>query len=194
MFIVIPSTILHQLKWEQIMNKLTNIKHYRKEYVRAAYGRYGKESGINPGAMWPRKEELTYLKQYEKAFCHRLEDLVAENKAKKEQAIRERREREEEVYRNMQKLPAAFASFIEKVEQKQKEKEEWTKQREALIEEVREILGFRAKPDDERFQQALAKKEEEDLKAKKKEARKKRENASLDELLATVKGEKENKE
>lgn len=159
--------------------------------MKAVYGRYGKESGLNPGVMWPRKEELNYLKQYEKAFCHTIEDLVAESKAKREQALRERREREQEVCENLKKLPAAFKSFFEKVEQKQREKEEWTRQREALVEEVREILGFRAKPDDERFQKALALKEEEEIKAKKKEARKKRENASLDELLAAVKGEKE---
>lgn len=173
------------------MNKLTNIKHYKKEYVRALYGRHGKESGLNPGVAWPRKEELMYLKQYEKAFCHKLDDMVAENKAQKEQIFKERRDREEEVYRNLQKLPTAFKSFFEKVEEKQREKEEWTRKKEALIEEVREILGFRAKPDDERFLKALAQKEEEDIKAKKKEAKAKRENASLDELLSASKGDKQ---
>lgn len=175
------------------MNKLTNIKHYRKEYVKALYGRHGKQSGINPGVMWPRKEELQYLKQYEKAFSQKLDDLVAENKAKKEQFLRERQQREEEVYNNLQKLPAAFNTFFDKVEEKRREKEEWTRQREALVEEVREILGFRAKPDDERFKKALADKEEADAKARRKELRKQRENASLEELLAASKSSKEDK-
>lgn len=165
------------------MNKLTNIKHYKKGHVKALFGRYGRQSGLNPGVLWPRKEELLHLRKYEEAFCPKLEDLIAENKAKKAEAIKLRKEREEEVFRNMQKLPEAFKSFFEKIEEKKKEKEEWTKQREQLIEEVREILGYRAKPSDERFQLALQQKEEADQKAQKKAARKKRENASLDELL-----------
>lgn len=175
------------------MNKLTNIKHYRKEYVRALYGKLGKESGLKPGILWPRKEELLYLKKYEEAFYPRLEDLIAENEAKKQEAMRARQAREQEILKNLEKLPKEFASFFEKMEEKKREKEEWVRQREALVEEVREILGFRAKPTDQRFQEALAKKEEEDIKAKKKEARKKRENASLEELLGTAKTPEDNK-
>lgn len=165
------------------MNKLTNIKHYKKEHVRQLYARFGKESGLNPGVMWPRKEELKYLKEYEKAFSPRLEDLIAENQEKKEAARQARLEREKEVLKNLEQLPAQFKSFFEKIEEKKREKEVWLKEREALVEEVREILGFRAKPTDERFQKALAEKEEQDAKAKRKEARKLRENVGLSELL-----------
>jgi pyruvate/oxaloacetate carboxyltransferase len=104
-----------------MMNKLTNIKHYRKEHVRALYGRYGKSSGINPGVMWPRKEELAHLKLYEAAFCPKLEDLIAENKAKKEAHLKAIKEREEEVLRNLKALPVALKSFIEKVDSKKRE-------------------------------------------------------------------------
>lgn len=167
------------------MNKtLMSLKHYRKSYVRAFYGRHGRSTGINPGVMWPRKEELMHIKQYEAAFCPKLEDLIAENEAKKQARLQARKEREEEVLRNLEKLPGAFKSFFEKIEAKKKEREEFIRQREALVEEVREILGFRAKPSDERFQQALAQREEEEIKAKKKELRKKRENIGLEEMLA----------
>lgn len=168
------------------MNKLTNIKHYKKEHVKALFARYGRESGINPGVLWPRKEELKYLKEYEKAFCPKLEDLIAENREKKEVYRKYRQEREQEVLRKLEKLPSEFKNFFDKIDEKQREKDQWLKEREALIEEVREILGFRAKPSDERFQKALAEKEEADEKARKKEARKKRENAGLEELLGTT--------
>uniref|UniRef100_A0A6G1S8X6 Large ribosomal subunit protein mL64 n=1 Tax=Aceria tosichella TaxID=561515 RepID=A0A6G1S8X6_9ACAR len=168
------------------MNKLTNIKQYRKGYVRALYGRHGRSTGINPGVMWPRKEELVHIKQYEAAFCPKLEDLIAENRAKKEAQLRARKEREEEILRNIEQLPGAFKSFFEKIEAKDKERQEFIRQKEALVEEVREILGFRAKPSDERFQKALAQREEEEIKAKKKEARKKRENIGLEEMLAGI--------
>lgn len=163
--------------------KFTNIKHYKKEYVRAYYGRHGRSSGLNPGVMWPRKEELTYLKQYEEAFCPKLEDLIAENEAKKRAAREARAAREKEVIENLAKLPGEMKKFFEKLEAKKQEKEKWLQEREAMIEEVREILGFRAKPTDERFQQALVQKEQEEEKARKKELRKRRENAGLEEML-----------
>lgn len=165
------------------MNKLTNIKHYKKEYVRALYGKLGKDSGLNPGVLWPRKEELEHLKQYEKAFTLKLDSLIEENRLKKEAALNERMAREKEVSNNLKKLPGELKQFFDKIEDKKKQKEDWVRQRETLIEEVREILGYRAKPSDERFQEALAKKEEEDAKAKRKEERKRKENAKLDELL-----------
>lgn len=172
-----PSNLLPRI------SKLTNIKHYKKEYVRAFYGRHGRSSGLNPGVMWPRKEEIKYLKQYEEAFCPKLEDLVAENETRKEAARQARIEREKEILANLERLPGEFKRFFEKLDAKKKEKEDWLREREAMIEEVREILGFRAKPTDERFQQALAQKEAEEIKAQKKEARKKRENADLEQML-----------
>lgn len=153
------------------MNKLTNIKHYRKEHVKALYAKFGKSSGLNPGVLWPRKEELHHLKEYEKAFCPSLDHLLAENKAKKDAAARALKAREEEVSANLKKLPNEFKLFFDEIKEKKREQDEWLKKKEATIEEVRELLGFRAKPTDERFQKALAMKEEEERKAKKKEAR-----------------------
>jgi len=165
------------------MNKLSFLKQYKTGYVRALYGRHGRSSGLKPGVLWPRKEELPYLKQYEKTFFPKLDDLIRENKSKKEDAIRKRQEREREILENLEKLPAAFESFFDKIETKKREREEYIKKKEAMIEEVREILGFRAKPSDERFQEALAKREEEEVAARRKEARKRKENAGLEEML-----------
>lgn len=166
------------------MNRLTNLKHYRKEYVRALYGKHGKSSGLKPGVMWPRKEELLYLKQYEEAFCPKLDDLIADNQAKKEAALKARLDREREVLRNLESLPEAFESFFNKLEEKKAEQEKIKEERERMIEEVRDILGFRASPSDDRFQEALAQREQEEIKAKRKEARLKRQNAGLNEMLA----------
>lgn len=173
------------------MNKLTSLKHYKKGYVKALYGKLGRESGLNPGVLWPRKEELDHMKQYEKAFCPSLDDLIAENKAKKEAIRKARLDREEDVYKKMQALPGELEKFFAKLDDKKKEKEEWTRQREAMIEEVREILGYRVKPSDERFQQALQMKQEEELKAKRKEAKRKRLEGGLDELLAAASEKKD---
>lgn len=150
------------------MKRLTNLKHYKIDNVRALYGRYGKSSGLNPGVMWPRKEELAHLKQYEKAFCPKLEDLVAENEANKAEVAAARQQREKEVLENYKKLPGEFKKFFDRIDEKKQERAEWLREREQMIESVREILGYRAKPSDPKFQEALAQKEAEDAKAKKK--------------------------
>lgn len=123
------------------MNKLTNIKHYKKAYVKALYGKLGKESGLRPGVAWPRKEELEHLKQYEKAFYRPLDELIYENETKKSQIALERRQREEEVYRNLQKLPQEFEQFFSKLRDKEEQKREWIEKREKAIEEARESLN-----------------------------------------------------
>lgn len=123
------------------MSKLTNIKHYRRDFVKALYGKLGKESGLRPGVAWPRKEELEHLKQYEKAFCRPLDDLIADNEAKKNQVILDRRKREEEVYNNLKKLPQEFEQFFQKLREKEELKQEMMKKREAAIEDAREALG-----------------------------------------------------
>lgn len=153
------------------MKRLTNLRHYKIDNVRALYGRYGKSSGLNPGVMWPRKEELAYLKQYEEAFCPKLEELVTENETKKAEALKARQEREKQVLENYKKLPGEFKNFFDKIEEKKKERTEWLREREEMIESVREILGYRAKPNDPKFQEALAQKEAEEAKAKRKQKR-----------------------
>lgn len=167
--------------------KFIYLKHYKKEYVKSAYGNLGKKSGLNPGVLWPRKEELSHIKQYEEAFHPPLEELVKENKARKEARALKRAQREKEVCDNLEKLPGQLREFFNKLENLKKEREEWLKKKEMSIEEVREILGYTAKPSDPKFQEALLKKEQEETKARKKAERKARENAALEALLQVAK-------
>lgn len=120
------------------MNKLNNLKYYKKEYVKAFYGRYGKVSGLNPGVLWPRKEELKYLKEYESAFCPKLDDLIAENKEKKDIEAQRLADKKKDILEGLRKLPGELKAFFDELEEKRIEKERWTKEREAAIEEARE--------------------------------------------------------
>lgn len=100
--------------------KLNNIKHYKKPFVKALYGRYGKKSGLNPGVMWPRKEELKYMKSYEEAFCPKLEDLLAEHNTKKEQAMKDRLAREKEIIEGLKRLPGEIKKFVHQMSETNK--------------------------------------------------------------------------
>lgn len=63
--------------------------HETVKYKRKMYGRYGESSGVPPGVMWPTREELEEIKEYERvAYPYTIQELMArvENKKKEEQA------------------------------------------------------------------------------------------------------------
>jgi hypothetical protein len=64
--------------------------HETVKYNRKMYGHYGQSSGVFPGIMWPTREELEEIKEYESvAYPHTIQELIrkVEEKKKEEQAI-----------------------------------------------------------------------------------------------------------
>lgn len=62
--------------------------HETVKYKRKMYGRYGQSSGVLPGIMWPTREELEEMKEYESvAYPYTIQELmrIAETKRKEEQ-------------------------------------------------------------------------------------------------------------
>jgi hypothetical protein len=63
--------------------------HETVKYKRKMYGRYGQSSGVLPGIMWPTREELEEIKEYESvAYPYTIQELMTkvENRKKEEQA------------------------------------------------------------------------------------------------------------
>jgi hypothetical protein len=63
--------------------------HETVKYKRKMYGRYGQSSGFPPGIMWPTREDLEEIKEYESvAYPYTIQELMmrVENKKKEEQA------------------------------------------------------------------------------------------------------------
>jgi hypothetical protein len=63
--------------------------HETVKYKRKMYGRYGQSSGVPPGIMWPTREELEEIKEYESvAHPYTIQDLIkrVENKKLEERA------------------------------------------------------------------------------------------------------------
>jgi len=64
--------------------------HETVKYKRKMYGRYGHASGIHPGIMWPTREDLEEIKEYESvAYPYTIQELMTrvEEKKKEEQAV-----------------------------------------------------------------------------------------------------------
>ena len=122
--------------------------------------------------MWPAKDELEYIKGYEKAFSPPFEKLVADLKQRKEAEAKKIKDREDEVLANLKKLPQIKKEFWAKYHQMHDEKEQEKAKKEKLVQEVREFVGYDLDPKDPRFEEALLKKDEErkkELKAQKKQ-------------------------
>jgi hypothetical protein len=64
--------------------------HETVKYKRKMYGRYGHASGVVPGIMWPTREELEEIKEYESvAYPYTIQELMTrvEEKKKEEQEL-----------------------------------------------------------------------------------------------------------
>ena len=68
--------------------------HETVKYKRKMYGRYGQASGVTPGVMWPTKEDLEDIKEYERvAYPDTFEEMLKKLELKKREeeiAIKER--------------------------------------------------------------------------------------------------------
>jgi len=162
--------------------KFTLLDEYKRDFIRPLYGMYGKATGLKPGVCWPTKEELDFIKKFEQTFYPSLSKLLEDLKLQKEQELQALKQREKEVIKNLKELPKLKKEFYEKLEIKRLEIEEEKKKHQKLIQEIREYVGFDIDPKDERFQEAVAQKEEEE-KAKLKASQKKDKHAKITQML-----------
>ncbi|KAK8766927.1 hypothetical protein V5799_006296 [Amblyomma americanum] len=156
-----------------------NINNMRKDYAR-----FGSATGINPGIMWPSKEELQDIVYIENKFYPTLQQLFDEDRAKQEAEVEARRLREEEIERNMEKLASARIAMLEREAERTAKADEERLQREQMILEVREYIGYNVEPSDPKFKEVMEMKEEERKKAQKEARKKAKQERMLAKLMA----------
>jgi len=160
----LPHDVMCELKGiPEHGKRLTHIDHYRRDYIRPYFAKYGKASGIKPGVCWPSKEELEFKLKFEETFYPDLQKLVKDEKAIQDEKAKEQKEYRKTVLSNLKKLPQAKKEFWDKFNAKKELEEEEKRKRDRVIQEVREYLGYDVSPGDTRFQEALTKKQEEEL-------------------------------
>ncbi|KAL1430521.1 hypothetical protein MTO96_014958 [Rhipicephalus appendiculatus] len=157
---------------------------YRIAFMRKDYAKFGRATGINPGLMWPSKEELQDLVHIEKKFYPTLQELWDQDRAKHKAETEARRQREEEVEKNMAKLADARIAMLERDAKKKAKAEEERRNREQMILEVREYIGYNVEPSDPKFKEVMAMKEEEKKQAAKEARKKAKQERMLAKLMA----------
>lgn len=165
---------------------------YEREKIRSFYAKHGKECHIKASVCWPNKEELEFLKKYEQTFYPSLQKLMEDMAAKRKEKEAEMQAKSAEYLEKLANREKLLAQFYEKMAALRKEEEEERIRQEKVVAEVREYLGFNIEQTDSRFQEALAKKEEDDRKAAKlanKKDKKTKVAMMLEELLGVDKTE-----
>ncbi|KAK7084765.1 hypothetical protein SK128_003617 [Halocaridina rubra] len=145
---------------EKIVSSIANL--------RKMYGKYGSSSSINVGALWPSKEELEVKKEWEKvAYPNSLPEMMDIAKKMVEETEQKTLNRQEELKRKVDKLEDWKREVRGRFAAKEREALVAKEKKERLLEEIRQMFGFRIDPKDVRFKEALEKKELEEKQAAK---------------------------
>ncbi|XP_067010299.1 large ribosomal subunit protein mL64 [Anabrus simplex] len=158
--------------------------HHTVKYKQKMYGLYGEASGVNPGIMWPTREQLADIREYESvAYPDTLQEMISKSvqaKLEKEQIIKNR---EEEILKKMEKLEQWKREVNDRIRKKEAEARAAKEKKDRLVEEVRQHFGYKVDPRDERFKELLEKKEKEEKKLAKEAKRKDKEAKALAKLM-----------
>lgn len=159
--------------------------HYSVKYVRQMFGRYGLESGVNPGISWPTKGDLSNRQEYEKvAFPFTVQELVESANKDIEMRELEIQESHNRVLENLSKLDKWKKDLKERLAKKEADALAAKQKKQNLIEEVRRHFGFTIDPKDDRFKEMVAAKEKEQKKKDKLAKQEEREKKAIAKLMS----------
>ncbi|CAN7999118.1 unnamed protein product [Ixodes hexagonus] len=157
---------------------------YHTGHIRRDYAKYGRSTGLNPGILWPSKDQLRENAYYDAKFYPSIRELLDNDKAKREAEAEEVRQREQDVERNIAKVKEWRFAMLEREAKKKAAAEEQRIQREELIREVREYIGYNVEPSDPKFKEVMDMKEEERKQAAKEARKKAKQERMLAKLMA----------
>jgi len=149
--------------------------HDSLRYKRRTYGKFGQSSGVDPSVLWPTKEELADILEYDE-LAHPLSvhEMLDKVKTKKADERSRRLLREKDVAAKVAKIDQWKKDFHDKVRRKSEEVAAAKERKDRLVEEIRQYFGYKIDPRDDRFKEMLAKKEKEAKKLSKTEKQKAR--------------------
>lgn len=157
--------------------------HLTLLYKRRIFGRYGYQTNINPGSLWPNEEDIKKTLEYENiAYPYTIKEAIARQKEKLNEEHRQIQERQQKIVNNIKKLDQWKMDIENRAAKKLADLAKAKAKKDALIEEVRRHFGYKIDPNDARFQEMLVIKERAQKKKLKEERAKERQERLLVEL------------
>lgn len=160
--------------------------HSSLRYKKRMFGRYGYESGVNPGALWPSTEEIEERMEYEKvAYPYTIPEMWEKVRQRREEEEKTISERQAKLAYNVKKLDQWKKEIADRAAKKLQTAAAAKAKKDALIEEVRRHFGFKVDPRDEKFKEMLLQKERD----QKKKLKAERAKAKQEKLLSSLEKE-----
>jgi hypothetical protein len=161
-------------------------------HKRKMYAQFGRDSGINPGIMWPTVEELRKKVAHENEWTETLQSMMEKVRLEKEELEKKTEERKQDILQKMADLPNMIKDVEDRRKKKEAETEKLRMKKQRMIDEIQQHFGYRIDPNDEKFQEMLAQKEKEEKKLEKEAKKKARIAREMDRLakLAEVEAAK----
>lgn len=156
------------LQQEKPYDEAESWVHNTVQYQRKLYGRFGAISGVDPRIMFPSADDLADRAEYERvAYPHTITEMINIVKIEKDEKLSAIRKREADIAKKLGKLNQWTKELNARVAKKEADARDAKEKRERLIDDVRRQFGFRLSPNDPRFIELIAQREEEAKKAKK---------------------------
>ncbi|XP_045159102.1 growth arrest and DNA damage-inducible proteins-interacting protein 1-like [Mercenaria mercenaria] len=189
------------------LNRAQKLKHYgkmpdviftegfrgkRRNKLRRLYAAHGEASGINPGVMYPSREELSDLWDIENNWTQSFQEMktnMENKKAAELEADRIRYEKIENAMANMDKMVKQYLDKQKKTEEDERRKD----QTDTLLEEFKEQYGFNVRPDSVQFKTFKRMKSEEQKLLKSKQKKEEKKASSLKNLQKVLEKEASSK-
>jgi len=124
--------------------------HRSLKFRRQMFGRYGaKDTGINPGELWPTKQDIDLAKEWESLYQPApLKQMIDEVKLEQEQIKQKKIDREKIIGVNVVKHESLLAAWNSKVDAKKRLAEGEKNRTKQILAELKEEFGYDINPED----------------------------------------------
>jgi len=135
-------------------------KHRSQKFKRSILGRYGIKSGVNPAIAWPSDKDLDLAREWESLYQPEpLSKTIEDIRLAEEAVIQKRKEREDKIDANLEKLEAQIKAWQNRVSSRNKAADNDRARREKVLAELKTEFGYDVNPEDESMKTRIAERE-----------------------------------
>ncbi|KAF4014535.1 GADD45GIP1 [Cervus elaphus hippelaphus] len=172
--------------WPDPDDPLTPRWQLGPRYAAKQFARHGAASGVDPGSLWPSREQLLELEAEEREWYPSLAVMQESLRVQQLAEEQKRQAREQLIEECMAKMPQMIENW-RRQQQARREKEQADKERRARLQaEAQERLGYHVDPRSARFQELLQDLEKQHRKRLKEEKQRKKKEARAAAMAAAV--------
>jgi len=155
-------------------------KHRSRKFKREILGRYGIKSGVNPAIAWPSDKDLDLAKEWESLYQPEpLTKMIEDIRLAEEAVIHKRKEREDKIDANLDRLESQIAAWKNRVSSRNKAADTDRARREKVLAEMKAEFGYDVNPEDVSMKNRIEEREKVLLKEEREIKKKKRKDAGL---------------